>query len=216
MSVTTALRFAALARKKQIFEAGGSDARELLRRRILPGLVAFESVRGGLGEPVVAGGFRILFELSRGGRTPDIEGLIALRDAVIPGTKAGLRVVPAKPVCPGHAPPEPAAVGPALDRFFEWTRSPGFTEMHVAEQVTVIQIRLHEIYPFGEGTEVAVSLLAHWVLLAQGYLLPAYRFADAPEFDRALQAGLELRTEDLVNLNLRALGRAYNLGLEDI
>ena len=103
---------------------------------------------------------------------------------------------------------------PALDRFFEWTSSPGFAELHVVAQVTVTQVRLHEIYPFGEGTEVAVSLLAHWFLLAQGYLLPAYRFADAAEFDQALEAGLDFRTEDLVNLNLRALGRAYDLGLE--
>ena len=211
----TALRFAALARKKQLFEAGNPDSHELLRQRILPGLVEFEGFRGGLTEPVVTGGFRFLFKLARAGRCPDREGLIALRDAVIPGTKAGLRLVPAKPLCPAHAPLEPGVVGPALDRFFEWTRSPGFAEMHVVQQVTVTQIRLHEVYPFGEGTEFAVSLLAHWFLLAQGYLLPAYRLADAAEFDRALQAGLEFRTEDLVNLNLRALGRAYNLGLED-
>ncbi len=210
----TALRFAALARKKQLFEAGNPDSHELLRQRILPGLVEFEGFRGGLAEPVVTGGFRFLLKLARGGRCPDREGLIALRDAIIPGTKAGLRRVPAKPLGPAHAPLEPGAVGPALDRFFEWTRSPGFAEMHVVAQVTVTQIRLHEVYPFGEGTEVAVSLLAHWFLLAQGYLLPAYKFADAAEFDQALQAGLEFRTEDLVNLNLRALGRAYNLGLE--
>lgn len=211
----TALRFAALARKKQLFEAGNPDSYELLRQRILPGLAEFEGLRGGLAEPAVAGGFRFLLRLAQGGKRPDREGLIALRDAVIPGTKAGLRLVPAEPLSPAHAPLEPGAVGPALDRYFEWSRSPGFTEMHVVEQVTVTQIRLHEIYPFGEGTEVAVSLLAHWFLLAQGYLLPAYRFADTAEFDRALQAGLEFRTEDLVNLNLRALGRAYNLGLEE-
>ncbi len=211
----TALRFAALARKKQLFEAGKSDSYELLRQRILPGLVEFEALRGGLAEPVVSAGFRVLLKIARAGRCPDLEGLIALRDAIIPGTKAGLRLVPAEPLCRAHVPFEPAAVGPALDRFFEWTRSPGFAEMHVVEQVTVTQIRLHEIYPFGEGTEVAVSLFAHWFLLAQGYLLPAYGFADAAEFDPALQAGLEFRTEDLVNLNLRALGRAYNLGLED-
>ena len=211
----TALRLAALARKKQLFEAGEPDIQELLRQRILPGLVEFEAFRSGLAEPAVTGGFRFLLKAALGGRPPDLNGLIALRDAIIPGTKAGLRLVPAKPVCPGHAPLEPAAVGPALDRFFEWIRSPGFTEMHGVAQVTVIQIRLHEIYPFREGTEAGVSLLAHWVLLAQGYLLPAYRVADAAEFDQALQAGLELRTEDLVNLNLRALGRAYNLGLED-
>lgn len=211
----TALRFAALARKKQLFEAGEPDVHELLRQRILPGLVEFEAFRSGLAEPAVTGGFRFLLSAARGGRRPDLEGLIALRDAIIPGTKAGLRLVPATPVYPGHAPLEPAAVGPALHRFFEWTRSPGFTEMHAVAQVSVIQIRLHEIHPFGEGTEGAVSLFAHWVLLAQGYLLPAYRFADAAEFGQALQAGLELRTEDLVNLNLRALGRAYQLGLED-
>ncbi len=211
----TALRFAALARKKQLFEAGNHDSNEFLRRRILPGLAQFEGFRGGLAESVVAGGFRFLLQLACGGRRPDREGLIALRDAVIPGTKAGLRLVPAEPLSPAHAPLEPGAVGPALDRYFEWSRSPGFAEMHVVQQVTVTQIRLHEIYPFREGTEVAVSLLAHWFLLAQGYLLPAYRSVDAAEFDRALQAGLEFRTEDLVSLNLRALGRAYNLGLED-
>lgn len=210
----TALRFAALARKKQLFEAVNSDSRELLRQRILPGLVEFEAFRGGVAERVVWGGFRLLLQVARGGRSPDLKGLFALRDAVVPGTKAGLRLVSAKPLSPAHAPLEPGAVRPALDRFFEWTSSPGFAEMHAVEQVTVTQVRLHEIYPFGEGTEVSVSLLAHWLLLAQGYLLPAYRFADAGEFDRALEAGLEFRTEDLVNLNLRALGRAYHLGLD--
>lgn len=210
----TALRYAALARKKQLFEAGDPDSRELLRQRVLPGLVEFEAFRGRLEERAVRAGFRHLLKLARGGRRPDLEGLIALRDAVIPGTKAGLRLVPAKPLFPVHAPLDPGTVEPALDRFFEWTSSPGFAEMHVVQQVAVTQVRLHEIYPFGEGTEVAASLLAHWFLLAQGYLLPAYRFADAAEFDRALEAGLEFRTEDLVNLNLRALGRAYDLGLE--
>ena len=210
----TALRYAALARKRQLFEAGAPDSRELIRQRVLPGLVEFEAFRGGLEKRAVRGGFRLLLKLARGGRCPDLGGLIALRDAVIPGTKAGLRLVPAKPLFPAHAPLEPGTVEPALDRFFEWTSSPGFAEMHVVAQVTVTQVRLHEIYPFGEGTEVAVSLLAHWFLLAQGYLLPAYRFADAAEFDQALEAGLDFRTEDLVNLNLRALGRAYDLGLE--
>ncbi len=175
----------------------------------------FEAFRGGLAEGAVSAGFRFLLQAARGGRRPGLEGLIALRDAVIPGTKAELRLVPAKPLFPAHAPPGPGAVGPALNRFFEWTSSPGFAEMHVVQQVTVTQVRLHEIYPFGEGTEVAVSLLAHWFLLAEGYLLPAYRFADSGEFDRALEAALEFRTEELVNLNLQALGRAYNLGLED-
>ena len=211
----TALRLAALARRRQLFDSGNSDSRELLRQRILPGLVEFEAFRSGLAERVVSGGFRFLLQVTRGGRGPDLKGLIALRDAVIPGTKAGLRLVPAEPLFPAHVPLDPGAVGPALDRFFEWTSSPGFAEMHVVEQVTVTQVRLHEIYPFGEGTEVAVSMLAHWFLLAQGYLLPAFRFADAAEFDRALEAGLEFRTEDLVNLNLQALARAYNLGLED-
>ena len=210
----SALRYAALARKKQLFETGGPDSRELLRQRVLPGLVEFEAFRGGLAERAVRGGFRYLLKLARGGRRPDLEGLIALRDAIIPGTKAGLRLVPAKPLFPVHAPLDPGTVEPALDRFFEWTSSPGFAEMHVVQQVTVTQVRLHEIYPFGEGTEVAVSLLAQWFLLAQGYLLPAYRLADAAEFNRALEASLEFRTEDLVNLNLRALGRAYDLGLE--
>ena len=210
----SALRYAALARKKQLFETGGPDSRELLRQRVLPGLVEFEAFRGGLAERAVRGGFRYLLKLARGGRRPDLEGLIALRDAIIPGTKAGLRLVPAKPLFPVHAPLDPGTVEPALDRFFEWTSSPGFAEMHVVQQVTVTQVRLHEIYPFGEGTEVAVSLLAQWFLLAQGYLLPAYRLADAAEFNQALEASLEFRTEDLVNLNLRALGRAYDLGLE--
>ena len=210
----TALRYAALARKKQLFETGGPDSRELLRQRVLPGLVEFEAFRSGLAERAVSGGFRYLLKLARGGRRPDLEGLIALRDAIIPGTKAGLRLVPAKPLFPVHAPLDPGTVEPALDRFFEWTSSPGFAEMHVVQQVTVTQVRLHEIYPFGEGTEVAVSLLAQWFLLAQGYLLPAYRLADAAEFNQALEASLEFRTEDLVNLNLRALGRAYDLGLE--
>ena len=213
--MTTALHFAALARKKEFFDAAYPDSRELLRQRILPGLVEFEGFRGGLAEPAVSGGFRYLLKTARGGRYPDLKGLIALRDAIIPGTQAGFRLVPAQPRSPAHAPLDPAGVGPALDRFFQWTRSPGFSELHVVQQVTVTQVRLHEIYPFGEGTEVAVSLLAHWFLLARGYLLPAYKFADAAEFDQALEAGLEFRTEDLVSLNLRALGRAYNLGLQE-
>lgn len=211
----TALRFAALARKKQVFEAGNPDSGELLRKRILPGLVEFESLRGGLPEPGVSGGFRLLLELARGEGRPRLESLFALRDAVLPGARAQLRPVPVEPLCPAHAPLQPAAVGPALERFFEWSSSTSFAEMHVVEQVTVTQLRLHEIYPFGRGTEVSVSLLAHWFLLAEGYLLPAYGFADAAEFDQALYAGMEFRTEGLVNLNLRALGRAYNLGLED-
>ena len=144
-----------------------------------------------------------------------MEGLFALHGAILPSPRTQLRVIPVEPLCPAHAPLDAAAVGPALDRFFEWSSSPSFAEMHVVQRVTVTQVRLHEIYPFGQGTEVSVSLLAHWFLLAEGYLLPAYRFAEAAEFDQALYAGMEFRTEGLVNLNLRALGRAYNLGLED-
>ena len=213
--VRTALGFAALARKKQLFDAGNRDSRELLRTRILPGLVEFEGLRGGLPEPAVSAGFHRLLRMARDGRHPDRKGLMAVHDAILPGARPGLRLVAAQPLCPAHAPLEPVAVGPALDRFFDWTSSPSFAELHVVGQVTVTQIRLHEIYPFDRGTEVAVSLLAHWFLLAEGHLLPAYRSADAAEFGQALDAGLEFRTEDLVNLNLRALGRAYNLALQD-
>ena len=213
MRFKSAVLFSSLNRKQGDLESRDLDLQKLIHEVILPGLVEFESSRGAVPEQLVVNGFRFLVKIGCELSRLDLKALLALHGEIVPGSVPQLRRVAVRPLVQEHCPTEPASIETALNRFFEWSQSQSFAEMHVVEQLTVAQIRLHEIYPFQIGSEVTVSLFSYWFLLSSGFLLPAFQFKDVSGFDQALNSGLNLQTEDLVGLNIRAMERSYDLAL---
>ncbi len=106
--------------------------------------------------------------------------------------------------------PPPARIPHALDRFFEWVSCQAFAELHPVEQMAIAQTRLLEIDPFSTGSDSTASIFTYRFPLAAGYLLPAPDPQAADQFWTALQAAWEFSTLGLVELNLRAMQRAYD------
>ena len=121
-----------------------------------------------------------------------------------------------KPLNPAHEPLDPAVVSTAVERFFEWVRSPSFGEIHAIEQMTLSQIRLSEIQPFQEYSHLTVSLFCLFFILTKGYLMPLYRVEELPDFHQALGQAFRFSTEDLVHFNARACQRSYEYALKNL
>ncbi|MEE8348330.1 MAG: hypothetical protein V3R94_02090 [Acidobacteriota bacterium] len=120
-----------------------------------------------------------------------------------------------QPGSPAHQPLDPAIVSTAVDRFFEWVRSPSFEEIHVIEQMTLSQVRLYEIQPFQRLSNLTGSLFCLVFLLCGGYLIPLYLVEELDEFKQVLERALLFSTEDLVRFNLRACERSYEYALRN-
>lgn len=195
--------------------------RRLIRERLRPALLEWERGRirrqrflAGAGEPSLQsleGMLDHLLDLDKKITELRLTDLLDLQGLLLPEEAVTLRQGLIQPLSSHHEPLPPAAIRSALSRFFEWCQSPAFGEMHAVEQMTLSQIRLHEISPFEAFPEVTISLFSYYFLLADGYLLPCYKLDEAAEFHAALNAGLAFSTADFIRLNLRACKRAYDL-----
>lgn len=107
-----------------------------------------------------------------------------------------------------HAVLEPAAVPRALARFFEWTTSQAFGEMHAIEQMTLCQVRLYEIWPFEAYSWLTADLFSLRVLHLKTALLPVLHAGETDEFQEALSEALRFITKPLVDLYRRGCERA--------
>ncbi len=224
-SLRSSIQFASLNRKKQMLEERERDSVALIRDRLLPRLLEFEiaktqrlshHARTREIEPpsltTVSQEFLLLqFEAA----TVQIEDLLQLQRLTASPEASALRLVSVAPICLNHTPVIPQMLELALERFFDWVRSPSFSELHPVEQMTLSQLRLFEIYPFEESSEVTVSLFSCLFLRASGYLLPLYELHELRPFYAALEAAFAFSTSELVGLNLRAVERAYDVALSD-
>ncbi len=142
------------------------------------------------------------------------EDLINLQRA---GSDAEIyRQEPVQPLNPAHQPLDPAMISNALGRFFEWARSPSFSEIHAIEQMTLAQIRLCEIQPFQEHSHLTVSLFCLYFILTKGYLIPLFRVEELPDFHKALEQAFRFSTEELAHFNARACRRSYEYALKNL
>ena len=115
---------------------------------------------------------------------------------------------------PNHLPTEPPLILPAVDRFFEWVSSPSFGEMHPIEQMTISQMRLTEIFPFEQHSQITSSLFSYRFLVDNGLLLPFYETHQLSVFSEALDKAFLFSTQALVQLNTQACEKAQDCVLK--
>ncbi len=224
-SLRSSIQFASLNRKKQALDEREQDSVALTRERLLPPLLEFEMAKAQrlsrypqtreIDPPRLTNVIQEFLILQSKPTATQIEDLFRLQRLTGSSEASVLRSASVAPICPNHTPVIPRMIGPALDRFFDWVRSPSFSELHPVEQMTLSQIRLFEIYPFEEPCNLAVSLFSCLFLNARGYLLPLYELHELRPFYVALEAAFAFSTSELVGLNLGAVERAYDVALGD-
>ncbi len=222
-TLKSGFEFRSLQHKKQILEDRIPDVRTAVRSYLLSQVLAFELGKNNqksVGPDCqklcperleTALGYLLMIdkkidELER-------EDLYTVHQLLTGGGNKALLDQPLPPMSPSHQPLDPLILPVALHRFFHWTSSPSFAEMHAVEQMTVSQIRLHEISPFRYLSGTTVSIFSYYFLLAAGYLVPLYKLNELPEFYEALTKAFAFSTQDLVSFNLGACERAYDFVL---
>ena len=224
-SLRSSIQFASLNRKKEMLDEQERDPAALTRERLLPGLLEFEMAKAQrlscyaeireVDSSSLAKVSQEFLLRQFDPTTAQIEDLLQLQHLTGSSEALALRSVLMAPICPNHTPVVPQMIGLALDRFFDWVRSPSFSELHPVEQMTLSQLRLCEIYPFEEPCEVAVSLFSCQFLSARGYLFPLFELHELRPFYAALEAAFTFSTSELVGLNRGAVERAYEVALSD-
>jgi hypothetical protein len=135
--------------------------------------------------------------------------LLHLQELLTPDQEDSYRKSSIQPLSTTHQPVDPALIPGAMDRFFEWVRSPGFADMHAVGQMSLSQMRLYEISPFVRHSPLIVSLFSYYFLLKGKYLVPLYKVEELPQFYQALKEAFQLSSEALVRFNAQACQRAY-------
>jgi len=142
--------------------------------------------------------------------------LLHLQELLIPDQGDSYRKSSIQPMTSTHQPVDPGLIPGAMDRFFEWVRSPSFADMHPVEQMSLSQMRLYEISPFSLHSPLTVSLFSYYFLLRGKYLVPLYEVEELPQFYRALKEAFQLSSEALVRFNVQACQRAYERVLSKV
>ncbi len=222
----TAVQFHSLDQKKQRWAAQESDLQALIREHLILHFSNAESSSDHL--PYLATSaeeistsqastmFSFLLELDRKIEELDASALLGLYHSLVPEPSGDYRSEEVQPLTTSHVPLAPSGIASALDRFFEWVRSPSFSEMHPVQQMTLSQIRLCEIYPFSRHCQVTISIFSSYFLLAQVFLPPLYRADQSADFHRALEQAFLFSTQPLIDLNFEACRRAYDLVLSRV
>ena len=135
--------------------------------------------------------------------------LLHLQELLIPDQEDSYRKSSIQPLSTTHEPVDPVLIPGAMDRFFEWVRSPSFADMHAVAQMSLSQMRLYEIDPFVHHSPLIVSLFSYYFLLKGKYLVPLYEVEELPRFYQALKEAFQLSSEALVRFNVQACQRAY-------
>lgn len=222
----TAVQFHSLDQKKQRLPAQESDLQALIREHLILHSSNAESSSDHL--PYLATSaekistsqastmFSFLLELDRKIEELDASSLLGLYHSLVPEPSGGYRNEEIQPLTSSHVPLDPSGISSALDRFFEWVRSPSFSEMHPIQQMTLSQVRLCEIYPFSRHCQATILIFSSYFLLVQVFLPPLYRADQSADFHRALEQAFLFSTQPLIDLNFEACRRAYDLVLSRV
>ncbi len=160
--------------------------------------------------------FSALMDLTKALDELDSTDILHLQKLLVPDQENFYRQSSSQPLTSTHEPVDPALIPAAMDRFFEWVRSPSFADMHAVEQMSLSQMRLYEINPLLHHSLLIVSLFSHYFLLKGEYLVPLYQVEELPKFYQALEEAFQLSSEALVRFNVLACHRAYDHVLANI
>ena len=116
----------------------------------------------------------------------------------------------------GHVCLDPAAIARALARFFEWTATDAFAEMHGLEQMTLCQVRLYEIWPFEAYSGLTADFFSLRVLYLKTSLLPLFSVEETSNFQETLSEAFGFVTKPLVDFYLRACERTCDQALRQL
>ena len=201
-----------------------TDLRSLIDHYLAPPLLQYELSKVGdlqagapgpeQGQPEVSRAqqevlFSALMDLNKALDELDSTDLLHLQELLVPDQENLYRQSSSQPLTSTHEPVDPALIPGAMDRFFEWVRSPSFADMHAVEQMSLSQMRLYEINPLLHHSLLIVSLFSHYFLLKGEYLVPLYQVEELPRFYQALEEAFQLSSEALVRFNVQACQRAY-------
>ncbi len=220
-----AAQLASLDQQKQRLGKRPTDLRSLIDHYLASPLLEFElsKVRdpSGAGAPgpeqgqtevsrsQAEGLLSAVMDLTKAMDELDSTDLLDLQELLVPDQENSYRQSSSQPLTSTHQPVDPALIPGAMDRFFEWVRSPSFADMHAVEQMSLSQMRLYEINPFLHHSPLIVSLFSHYFLLKGDYLVPLYEIKELPKFYQALEEAFQLSSEALVRFNVQACQRAY-------
>jgi len=220
-----AAQLASLDQQKQRLGKRTTDLRSLIDHYLAPTLLKYELSKvgdpGGTGAPSPDQGQRevsrsqaegllsAVMDLTKAMDELDSTDLLDLQELLVPDQENSYRQSSSQPLTSTHQPVDPALIPGAMDRFFEWVRSPSFADMHAVEQMSLSQMRLYEINPFLHHSPLIVSLFSHYFLLKGEYLVPLYEIKELPKFYQALEEAFQLSSEALVRFNVQACQRAY-------
>jgi len=220
-----AAQLASLDQQKQRLGKRTTDLRSLIDHYLAPTLLKYELSKvgdpGGTGAPSPEQGQRevsrsqaegllsAVMDLTKAMDELDSTDLLDLQELLVPDQENSYRQSSSQPLTSTHQPVDPALIPGAMDRFFEWVRSPSFADMHAVAQMSLSQMRLYEINPFLHHSPLIVSLFSHYFLLKGEYLVPLYEIKELPKFYQALEEAFQLSSEALVRFNVQACQRAY-------
>ncbi len=220
-----AAQLASLDQQKQRLGKRTTDLRSLIDHYLAPTLLKYELSKvgdpGGTGAPSPEQGqrevsrsqaeglFSAVMDLTKAMEELDSTDLLYLQELLVPDQENSYRQSSSQPLTSTHQPVDPALIPGAMDRFFEWVRSPSFADMHAIEQMSLSQMRLYEINPFLHHSPLIVSLFSLYFLLRGEYLVPLYEIKELPKFYQALEEAFQLSSEALVRFNVQACQRAY-------
>ena len=218
------VQMASLTRKTELLATRALNIRSLVRDNLIPELMDFELSgcrRYWSDHPEIQiprtrleDSFSYLLGLEDTLHNLKEDHLLRLHRFWVPKSETPFRAKPVQPLCPNHQPTDPVAIPGAIRRLFEWLQSPSFSELHPVEQMTLTQLRLYEIEPFQDYSEITSSLFAYSVPLATGHLVPVYVENNFYDFYMGLDKALNFVTEDLIGFNAQACERAYDFVLD--
>lgn len=114
--------------------------------------------------------------------------------------------------------PVPALLLPRmLDNAFDWFATEGFAEMHAVEQAAVVFLRLLDLHPFPQFSEITALLAAGFYTERAG-LPPLFVFNDEVTLQRyalVVETAFRLLTQPLVEFFAEMLTRAMQVGVNE-
>lgn len=145
-----------------------------------------------------------------------VERLLALHRTLI-GAATDINILRQTEPLPLNAlhDPTPAILLPRLlDNAFDWFSTEGFNEMHAVEQGAVVFLRLLDLHPFPQQTELTALLTASFYVERAG-LPPLFVFNDDITLQRyaaVTETAFRMLTQPLVEFFAEQLTRALQLG----
>jgi hypothetical protein len=113
-----------------------------------------------------------------------------------------------------HDPTPAVLLARFLDNAFDWFSTEGFNEMHAVEQAAIVFLRLLDLHPFPQHTELTALLAASFYIERAG-LPPLFVFNDDITLQRyaaVTETAFRMLTQPLVEFFAEQLTRALQLG----